>query len=202
MKKLNFNYILTVLDALHHLLPFELLLGFLWGLCYSAIYIIDQEKSRASWSILETIFERLRAGQELLSMTMLIMALVYMLILILILVIWVRKDKISNFFRTINDTRKLRQGMSILNPKIGEVLLKQYRKALKTARCIVTKDNIIISVQKTNLEEVDRILQKKFLFSGSYLCQTYNNLYVFSDVADMPYPGNAYIIRGSRCSSD
>ena len=130
------------------------------------------------------------------------MALVYMLILILILVIWVRKDKISNFFRTINDTRKLRQGMSILNPKIGEELLKQYRKALKTARCIVTKDNIIISVQKTNLEEVDRILQKKFLFSGSYLCQTYNNLYVFSDVADMPYPGNAYIIRGSRCSSD
>ena len=85
-----------------------------------------------------------------------------------------------NFFRTLNDTHKLRKGMRIIGKKEVKALHNQYNRAIRSAHCLITTDNIILKVRKTDIEEIDTNLKEKFKFSCRSVCQKYSKQYVFS----------------------
>ena len=187
MKKLRrkiIRYTTTITDMLYYLLPLELLLALLWVLSLVCIWIINQLSFIISWDNWSQIRDGVQIGQSRLFQAMVIILVIYLFAHILLSLIWIKEDKLLNFLLTLNETRSLRKRMYIIGKKEDEELLNRYHKALRSAQCLITSEEISLSVLKTHVEEIDTNLRRKLIFSCNFLRQKYGTLYSFSDITE------------------
>ena len=200
MKNIN-NIIMrnstVITDKLYYLLPLELLLSFLLNLSLVGIWFINQVSTIISWDAWRQIRDAFQMSEAMLLQAIIIVIIIYLSTHIFICYIWIKEDKFLNFFRTLNDTHKLRKGMRIIGKKEVKALHNQYNRAIRSAHCLITTDNIILKVRKTDIEEIDTNLKEKFKFSCRSVCQKYSKQYVFSDIID---PFEYFILQGSKSS--
>lgn len=200
MKNIN-NIIMrnstVITDKLYYLLPLELLLSFLLSLSLVGIWFINQVSTIISWDAWRQIRDVFQMSEAMLLQAIIIVIIIYLSTHIFICYIWIKEDKFLNFFRTLNDTHKLRKGMRIIGKKEVKALHNQYNRAIRSAHCLITTDNIILKVRKTDIEEIDTNLKEKFKFSCRSVCQKYSKQYVFSDIID---PFEYFILQGSKSS--
>lgn len=200
MKNIN-NIIMrnstVITDKLYYLLPLELLLSFLLSLSLVGIWFINQVSTIISWDAWRQIRYVFQMSEAMLLQAIIIVIIIYLSTHIFICYIWIKEDKFLNFFRTLNDTHKLRKGMRIIGKKEVKALHNQYNRAIRSAHCLITTDNIILKVRKTDIEEIDTNLKEKFKFSCRSVCQKYSKQYVFSDIID---PFEYFILQGSKSS--
>ena len=200
MKNIN-NIIMrnstVITDKLYYLLPLELLLSFLLSLSLVGIWFINQVSTIISWDAWRQIRDVFQMSEAMLLQAIIIVIIIYLSTHIFICYIWIKEDKFLNFFRTLNDTHKLRKGMRIIGKKEVKALHNQYNRAIRSAHCHITTDNIILKVRKTDIEEIDTNLKEKFKFSCRSVCQKYSKQYVFSDIID---PFEYFILQGSKSS--
>ena len=173
MKNIN-NIIMrnstVITDKLYYLLPLELLLSFLLNLSLVGIWFINQVSTIISWDAWRQIRDAFQMSEAMLLQAIIIVIIIYLSTHIFICYIWIKEDKFLNFFRTLNDTHKLRKGMRIIGKKEVKALHNQYNRAIRSAHCLITTDNIILKVRKTDIEEIDTNLKEKFKFSCRSLC--------------------------------
>ena len=187
MKKLKhkiIRYTTKITDMLYYLLPLELLLALLWVLSLVCIWIINQLSFIISWDNWSQIRDGVQIGQSRLFQAMVIILVIYLFAHILLSFIWIKEDKLLNFLLTLNETRSLRKRMYIIGKKEDEELLNRYHKALRSAQCLITSEEISLSVLKTHVEEIDTNLRRKLIFSCNFLRQKYGTLYSFTDITE------------------
>lgn len=187
----------VITDKLYYLLPLELLLSFLWILALVGIWFINQVSTIISWDAWRQIRDVFQMSEAMLLLAIILVIIIYLSTHIFICYIWIKEDKFLNFFRTLNDTHKLRKGMRIIGKKEVKALHNQYNRAIRSAHCLITTDNIILKVRKTDIEEIDTNLKEKFKFSCRSVCQKYSKQYVFSAIID---PFEYFILQGSKSS--
>lgn len=199
MKNLNqkiIQYTTTITDTLYYLLPLELFLSLLWSFSWGSIWIIDQVISVSSWGTLMNIRNVFQTGQSVLSQIIVVVFSIYLLAHFTLFLIWIKEDKILNFFRTVSQLQKIRKQMQ--NQTSNEIS-KEYESIICSIRCFITYKYICIIIPSAESSEVDTILQDKVLFLYNYLSKKYRKLYVFSVPDDSSFD---IVIHGERITDD
>ncbi|HEM3613573.1 TPA: hypothetical protein U1C23_000374 [Streptococcus suis] len=199
MKKMNrtiIKYTTTITDNLYYLLPLELLLGFLWGISWGSLWIINQVSSILPWDAWSQIQDIFQIGQNILSQTIIIVTLIYFLAHIILCFIWIKEDKLFNFFRTVNQLRKIRKQMQ---SNLSNEISKEYASIVRSIRCAITQEYILVIIPQAEISEVDTILREKISFLNSYMNRNYRKLYMFSPPDDTACDN---VIYGERKTHD
>lgn len=199
MKNLNqkiIQYTTTITDTLYYLLPLELFLGLLWSFSWGSIWIIDQVHSVFSWGPSINIRNVFQTGHSVLSQIIIIVFSIYLLAHFTLLLIWIKEDKILNFFLTVSQLRKIRKQMQ--NQTSNEIS-REYESIICSIRCFITYKYICIIIPSAKSSEVDTILQDKISFLYNYLSKKYRKLYVFSVPDDSSFD---IVIHGERITDD
>ena len=183
MKNIN-NLIMrnstVITDKLYYLLPLELFLGFLWGLFLAGIWFINQVSTIISWDAWGQIRNNFQIGQSLLFQTITIVMIIYLLAHTILCIVWIKEDKFLNFIRTINLLRIIRKQMKTKASESDSEVVKEYKSIIKSIRCIITSDYILVIILQAKNSDVDTILQKKLPFLYDYLIRVYRKIYIFS----------------------
>ena len=183
MKNIN-NLIMrnstVITDKLYYLLPLELFLGFLWGLFLAGIWFINQVSTIISWDAWGQIRNNFQIGQSLLFQTITIVMIIYLLAHTILCIVWIKEDKFLNFIRTINLLRIIRKQMKTKASESDREVVKEYKSIVKSIRCIITSDYILVIILQAKNSDVDTILQKKLPFLYDYLIRVYRKIYIFS----------------------
>lgn len=185
----------VITDKLYYLLPLELFLSFLWGLFLAGIWFINQVSTIISWDAWGQILDNFQIGQSLLFQTITIVMIIYLLAHTILCIVWIKEDKFLNFIRTINLLRIIRKQMKTKASESDSEVVKEYKSIVKSIRCIITSDYILVIILQAKNSDVDTILQKKLPFLYDYLMRVYRKIYIFSptDSASINH-----IIRGTR----
>ena len=64
--------------------------------------------------------------------------------------------------------------------EIDSEVVKEYKSIVKSIRCIITSDYILVIILQAKNSDVDTILQKKLPFLYDYLTRVYREIYTFS----------------------
>ena len=198
MKNIN-NLIMrnstVITDKLYYLLPLELFLGFLWGLFLAGIWFINQVSTIISWDAWGQIRNNFQIGQSLLFQTITIVMIIYLLAHTILCIVWIKEDKFLNFIRTINLLRIIRKQMKTKASERDSEVVKEYKSIVKSIRCIITSDYILVIILQAKNSDVDTILQKKLPFLYDYLIRVYRKIYIFSPTDSTSLN---HIIQGTR----
>lgn len=198
MKNIN-NLIMrnstVITDKLYYLLPLELFLGFLWGLFLAGIWFINQVSTIISWDAWGQIRNNFQIGQSLLFQTITIVMIIYLLAHIILCIVWIKEDKFLNFIRTINLLRIIRKQMKTKASESDSEVVKEYKSIVKSIRCIITSDYILVIILQAKNSDVDTILQKKLPFLYDYLIRVYRKIYIFSPTDSTSLN---HIVQGTR----
>jgi hypothetical protein len=198
MKNIN-NLIMrnstVITDKLYYLLPLELFLGFLWGLFLAGIWFINQVSTIISWDAWGQIRNNFQIGQSLLFQTITIVMIIYLLAHTILCIVWIKEDKFLNFIRTINLLRIIRKLMKTKASESDSEIVKEYKSIVKSIRCIITSDYILVIILQAKNSDVDTILQKKLPFLYDYLIRVYRKIYIFSPTDSTSLN---HIIQGTR----
>lgn len=198
MKNIN-NLIMrnstVITDKLYYLLPLELFLGFLWGLFLAGIWFINQVSTIISWDAWGQIQNNFQIGQSLLFQTITIVMIIYLLAHTILCIVWIKEDKFLNFIRTINLLRIIRKQMKTKASESDSEVVKEYKSIIKSIRCIITSDYILVIILQAKNSDVDTILQKKLPFLYDYLIRVYRKIYIFSPTDSTSLN---HIIQGTR----
>lgn len=185
----------VITDKLYYLLPLELFLGFLWGLFLAGIWFIIQVSSIISWDAWGQIRNNFQIGQSLLFQTITIVMIIYLLAHTILCIVWIKEDKFLNFIRTINLLRIIRKQMKTKASESDSEVVKEYKSIVKSIRCIITSDYILVIILQAKNSDVDTILQKKLPFLYDYLIRVYRKISIFSPTDSTSLN---HIIRGTR----
>lgn len=185
----------VITDKLYYLLPLELFLGFLWGLFLAGIWFINQVSTIISWDAWEQIQNNFQIGQSLLFQTITIVMIIYLLAHTILCIVWIKEDKFLNFIRTINLLRIIRKQMKTKASESDSEVVKEYKSIIKSIRCIITSDYILVIILQAKNSDVDTILQKKLPFLYDYLIRVYRKIYIFSPTDSTSLN---HIIQGTR----
>ncbi|MDU6317422.1 MAG: hypothetical protein E6578_05130 [Streptococcus mitis] len=185
----------VITDKLYYLLPLELFLGFLWGLFLAGIWFIIQVSSIISWDAWGQIRNNFQIGQSLLFQTITIVMIIYLLAHTILCIVWIKEDKFLNFIRTINLLRIIRKQMKTKASESDSEVVKEYKSIVKSIRCIITSDYILVIILQAKNSDVDTILQKKLPFLYDYLIRVYRKIYIFSPTDSTSLN---HIIQGTR----
>ena len=198
MKNIN-NLIMrnstAITDKLYYLLPLELFLGFLWGLFLAGIWFINQVSTIISWDAWGQIRNNFQIRQSLLFQTITIVMIIYLLAHTILCIVWIKEDKFLNFIRTINLLRIIRKQMKTKASESDSEVVKEYKSIVKSIRCIITSDYILVIILQAKNSDVDTILQKKLPFLYDYLTRVYRKIYIFSPTDSTSLN---HIIQGTR----
>lgn len=198
MKNIN-NLIMRnstiITDKLYYLLPLELFLGFLWGLFLAGIWFINQVSTIISWDAWGQIRNSFQIGQSLLFQTITIVMIIYLLAHTILCIVWIKEDKFLNFIRTINLLRIIRKQMKTKASESDSEVVKEYKSIVKSIRCIITSDYILVIILQAKNSDIDTILQKKLPFLYDYLIRVYRKIYIFSPTDSTSLN---HIIQGTR----
>lgn len=198
MKNIN-NLIMrnstVITDKLYYLLPLELFLGFLWGLFLAGIWFINQVSTIISWDAWGQIRNNFQIGQSLLFQTITIVMIIYLLAHTILCIVWIKEDKFLNFIHTINLLRIIRKQMKTKASESDSEVVKEYKSIVKSIRCIMTSDYILVIILQAKNSDVDTILQKKLPFLYDYLIRVYRKIYIFSPTDSTSLN---HIIQGTR----
>lgn len=198
MKNIN-NLIMrnstVITDKLYYLLPLELFLGFLWGLFLAGIWFINQVSTIISWDAWGQIRNNFQIGQSLLFQTITIVMIIYLLAHTILCIVWIKEDKFLNFIRTINLLRIIRKQMKTKASESDSEVVKEYKSIVKSIRCIITSDYILVIILQAKNSDVDTILQKKLPFLYDYLIRVYRKIYIFSPTDSTSLN---HIVQGTR----
>ena len=185
----------VITDKLYYLLPLELFLGFLWGLFLAGIWFINQVNTIISWDAWGQIRNNFQMGQSLLFQTITIVMIIYLLAHTILCIVWIKEDKFLNFIRTINLLRIIRKQMKTKASESDSEVVKEYKSIVKSIRCIITSDYILVIILQAKNSDVDTILQKKLPFLYDYLIRVYRKIYIFSPTDSTSLN---HIIQGTR----
>ncbi|BBP10010.1 hypothetical protein U758_03750 [Streptococcus mitis 27/7] len=185
----------VITDKLYYLLPLELFLGFLWGLFLAGIWFINQVSTIISWDAWGQIRNNFQIGQSLLFQTITIVTIIYLLAHTILCIVWIKEDKFLNFIRTINLLRIIRKQMKTKASESDSEIVKEYKSIVKSIRCIITSDYILVIILQAKNSDVDTILQKKLPFLYDYLIRVYRKIYIFSPTDSTSLN---HIIQGTR----
>lgn len=185
----------VITDKLYYLLPLELFLGFLWGLFLAGICFINQVSTIISWDAWGQIRNNFQIGQSLLFQTITIVMIIYLLAHTILCIVWIKEDKFLNFIRTINLLRIIRKQMKTKSSESDSEVVKEYKSIVKSIRCIITSDYILVIILQAKNSDVDTILQKKLPFLYDYLIRVYRKIYIFSPTDSTSLN---HIIQGTR----
>lgn len=185
----------VITDKLYYLLPLELFLGFLWGLFLAGIWFINQVSTIISWDAWGQIRNNFQMGQSLLFQTITIVMIIYLLAHTILCIVWIKEDKFLNFIRTINLLRIIRKQMKTKASESDSEIVKEYKSIVKSIRCIITSDYILVIILQAKNSDVDTILQKKLPFLYDYLIRVYRKIYIFSPTDSTSLN---HIIQGTR----
>ena len=185
----------VIIDKLYYLLPLELFLGFLWGLFLAGIWFINQVSTIISWDAWGQIQNNFQIGQSLLFQTITIVMIIYLLAHTILCIVWIKEDKFLNFIRTINLLRIIRKQMKTKASESDSEVVKEYKSIVKSIRCIITSDYILVIILQAKNSDVDTILQKKLPFLYDYLIRVYRKIYIFSPTDSTSLN---HIIQGTR----
>lgn len=185
----------VITDKLYYLLPLELFLGFLWGLFLAGIWFINQVSTIISWDTWGQIRNNFQIGQSLLFQTITIVMIIYLLAHTILCIVWIKEDKFLNFIRTINLLRIIRKQMKTKASESDSEIVKEYKSIVKSIRCIITSDYILVIILQAKNSDVDTILQKKLPFLYDYLIRVYRKIYIFSPTDSTSLN---HIIQGTR----
>lgn len=185
----------VITDKLYYLLPLELFLGFLWGLFLAGIWFINQVSTIISWDTWGQIRNNFQIGQSLLFQTITIVMIIYLLAHTILCIVWIKEDKFLNFIRTINLLRIIREQMKTKASESNSEVVKEYKSIVKSIRCIITSDYILVIILQAKNSDVDTILQKKLPFLYDYLIRVYRKIYIFSPTDSTSLN---HIIQGTR----
>ena len=185
----------VITDKLYYLLPLELFLGFLWGLFLAGIWFINQVSTIISWDAWGQIRNNFQIGQSLLFQTITIVMIIYLLAHTILCIVWIKEDKFLNFIRTINLLRIIRKQMKTKASESDSEVVKEYKSIVKSIRCIITSDYILVIILQAKNSDVDTILQKKLPFLYDYLTRVYRKIYIFSPTDSTSLN---HIIQGTR----
>ena len=185
----------VITDKLYYLLPLELFLGFLWGLFLAGIWFIIQVSSIISWDAWGQIRNNFQIGQSLLFQTITIVMIIYLLAHTILCIVWIKEDKFLNFIRTINLLRIIRKQMKTKASESDSEVVKEYKSIVKSIRCIITSDYILVIILQAKNSDVDTILQKKLPFLYDYLIRVYRKISIFSPTDSTSLN---HIIQGTR----
>ncbi|WP_420789698.1 hypothetical protein [Streptococcus sp. K0074] len=185
----------VITDKLYYLLPLELFLGFLWGLFLAGIWFINQVSTIVSWDAWGQIRNNFQIGQSLLFQTITIVMIIYLLAHTILCIVWIKEDKFLNFIRTINLLRIIRKQMKTKASESDSEVVKEYKSIVKSIRCIITSDYILVIILQAKNSDVDTILQKKLPFLYDYLIRVYRKIYIFSPTDSTSLN---HIIQGTR----
>lgn len=185
----------VITDKLYYLLPLELFLGFLWGLFLAGIWFINQVSTIISWDAWGQIRNNFQIGQSLLFQTITIVMIIYLLAHTILCIVWIKEDKFLNFIRTINLLRIIRKQMKTKASESDREVVKEYKSIVKSIRCIITSDYILVIILQAKNSDVDTILQKKLPFLYDYLIRVYRKIYIFSPTDSTSLN---HIIQGTR----
>lgn len=185
----------VITDKLYYLLPLELFLGFLWGLFLAGIWFINQVSTIISWDAWGQIRNNFQIGQSLLCQTITIVMIIYLLTHTILCIVWIKEDKFLNFIRTINLLRIIRKQMKTKASESDSEVVKEYKSIVKSIRCIITSDYILVIILQAKNSDVDTILQKKLPFLYDYLIRVYRKIYIFSPTDSTSLN---HIIQGTR----
>lgn len=185
----------VITDKLYYLLPLELFLGFLWGLFLAGIWFINQVSTIISWDAWGQIRNNFQIGQSLLFQTITIAMIIYLLAHTILCIVWIKEDKFLNFIRTINLLRIIRKQMKTKVSESDSEVVKEYKSIVKSIRCIITSDYILVIILQAKNSDVDTILQKKLPFLYDYLIRVYRKIYIFSPTDSTSLN---HIIQGTR----
>lgn len=185
----------VITDKLYYLLPLELFLGFLWGLFLAGIWFINQVSTIISWNAWGQIRNNFQIGQSLLFQTITIVTIIYLLAHTILCIVWIKEDKFLNFIRTINLLRIIRKQMKTKVSESDSEVVKEYKSIVKSIRCIITSDYILVIILQAKNSDVDTILQKKLPFLYDYLIRVYRKIYIFSPTDSTSLN---HIIQGTR----
>ncbi|WP_315010948.1 hypothetical protein [uncultured Streptococcus sp.] len=185
----------VITDKLYYLLPLELFLGFLWGLFLAGIWFINQVSTIISWNAWGQIRNNFQIGQSLLFQTITIVMIIYLLAHTILCIVWIKEDKFLNFIRTINLLRIIRKQMKTKASESDSEVVKEYKSIVKSIRCIITSDYILVIILQAKNSDVDTILQKKLPFLYDYLIRVYRKIYIFSPTDSTSLN---HIIQGTR----
>lgn len=198
MKNIN-NLIMrnstVITDKLYYLLPLELFLGFLWGLFLAGIWFINQVSTIISWDAWGQIRNNFQIGHSLLFQTITIVMIIYLLAHTILCIVWIKEDKFLNFIRTINLLRIIRKQMKTKASESDSEVVKEYKSIVKSIRCIITSDYILVIILQAKNSDVDTILQKKLPFLYDYLIRVYRKIYIFSPTDSTSLN---HIVQGTR----
>lgn len=198
MKNIN-NIIMrnstVITDKLYYLLPLELLLSFLLSLSLVGIWFINQVSTIISWDAWRQIRDVFQMSEAMLLQAIIFVIIIYLSTHIFICYIWIKEDKLSNFFRTLNLLRIVRKQMLSETKTIDSDVLKKYKSIIYSIRCILTRENILVIIPQAESSAIDTILQNKLDFLCKYLTRVYREIYIFS-----PQNGTSpnYIIQGEK----
>ena len=198
MKNINNRIIINstvITDKLYYLLPLELLLSFLWSLSLAGIWFVSQVSTIISWDVWSQILDNFQIAQSILLKAMTIVLIIYLLAHILLCIVWIKEDKFFNFFRTVNRLRIVRKQMLKRGGEIDSEVVKEYKSIVKSIRCIITSDYILVIILQAKNSDVDTILQKKLPFLYDYLIRVYRKIYIFSPTDSTSLN---HIIQGTR----
>ena len=185
----------VITDKLYYLLPLELFLGFLWGLFLAGIWFINQVSTIISWDAWGQIRNNFQIGQSLLFQTITIVMIIYLLAHTILCIVWIKEDKFLNFIRTINLLRIIRKQMKTKASESDSEVVKEYKSIVKSIRCIITSDYILVIILQAKNSDVDTILQKKLPFLYDYLIRVYRKISIFSPTDSTSLN---HIIQGTR----
>ena len=185
----------VITDKLYYLLPLELFLGFLWGLFLAGIWFINQVSTIISWDAWGQIRNNFQIGQSLLFQTITIVMIIYLLAHTILCIVWIKEDKFLNFIHTINLLRIIRKQMKTKASESDSEVVKEYKSIVKSIRCIMTSDYILVIILQAKNSDVDTILQKKLPFLYDYLIRVYRKIYIFSPTDSTSLN---HIIQGTR----
>lgn len=198
MKNINNRIIINstvITDKLYYLLPLELLLSFLWSLSLAGIWFVSQVSTIISWDVWSQILDNFQIAQSILLKAMTIVLIIYLLAHILLCIVWIKEDKFFNFFRTVNRLRIVRKQMLKRGGEIDSEVVKEYKSIVKSIRCIITSEYILVIIPQAKNSDVDTILQKKLPFLYDYLIRVYRKIYIFSPTDSTSLN---HIIQGTR----
>lgn len=198
MKNINNRIIINstvITDKLYYLLPLELLLSFLWSLSLAGIWFVSQVSTIISWDVWSQILDNFQIAQSILLKAMTIVLIIYLLAHILLCIVWIKEDKFLNFFRTVNRLRIIRKQMKTKSSESDREVVKEYKSIVKSIRCIITSDYILVIIPQAKNSDVDTILQKKLPFLYDYLIRVYRKIYIFSPTDSTSLN---HIIQGTR----
>lgn len=198
MKNINNRIIINstvITDKLYYLLPLELLLSFLWSLSLAGIWFVSQVSTIISWDVWSQILDNFQIAQSILLKAMTIVLIIYLLAHILLCIVWIKEDKFFNFFRTVNRLRIIRKQMKTKSSESDREVVKEYKSIVKSIRCIITSDYILVIIPQAKNSDVDTILQKKLPFLYDYLIRVYRKIYIFSPTDSTSLN---HIIQGTR----